>query len=392
MDSEWVVLWAAAALLVRIGQLFSSLGMARAKNVASTGLRSLADFCVTTLCFWAIGAAILFQSNNPYFGFSGSDLIGWNGLSGNWFAMLVLVLIGTGMIPPVLAERSRLRIGLIVSGALAAVLIPIVLHWTRIGWLARRGFIDSGAAAALHVTPSICAAVAAMFVGAREGKYNRDGSSNMIPGHSVAWVIASVLMTLCGWVPYVISAAPSAASNLVAANLLLAASAGGLASLIFAQIRFGKVDVLLVCSGIVGGLVSITAGAGYIATPGAVLVGLVAGVLVPWLMIAIDLRFKIDDPGGIIAIHGIGGVWGLLAAPILSNRFADLLIQLLGVVTIVLVSLIFSIVLMLILRACFKLRVTEADEFDGLDLAEHDINAHPDFQQTMIKSYHLREA
>jgi Amt family ammonium transporter len=132
-------------------------------------------------------------------------------------------------------------------------------------------------------------------------------------------------------------------------------------------------------------------------SPAAFVIGAVAGILVPWMLIRFDLRLRLDDPAGVVAIHGAGGAWALLAAGIF--RYASLQQWLIGLaVQALAIGAVLSLViactagLMLLLHATTGLRAAEADEYDGLDLAEHDINAHPDFQQTMIKSYHLREA
>jgi Amt family ammonium transporter len=148
-------------------------------------------------------------------------------------------------------------------------------------------------------------------------------------------------------------------------------------------------------AGVLAGLVSITA-VGNIGTPAAFLIGLIAGIVVPWATIFLDTQFKIDDPGGVIAIHGIGAIWALLAAAIFSplawsQRFHVLAVQVVGVIVVIALSAIVTAIVMLVLKATTGLRAKESEEFEGLDLAEHDINAHPDFQQTTIKSYHLRE-
>jgi ammonium transporter, Amt family len=209
-----------------------------------------------------------------------------------------------------------------------------------------------------------------------------------------------VLLTVIGWVPYMLTAAAmrtiEANADIIGAEVFIAAAAGGLGSLIVGRLRFGKADVLLTLGGVLAGLVSITA-ASEIGTPAAFLIGFIAGLIVPWATIYLDTRFKIDDPGGVIAIHGIGAIWALLAAAIFSplsgsERFQVLAMQIFGIIVVIAVSAILTTILMLILKATSGLRAKESEEFEGLDLAEHDINAHPDFQQTTIKSYHLREA
>jgi Amt family ammonium transporter len=396
MDSVLVML-AAGALMVRLAQAIAAMGSARAKNVAAAGLRNLADLCIATLCVWAIGSAITFQTNNGLLGIQPGYLLGLTGLSSSWFQTLVFILIANGIIAPALAERSKLIVPLAIGAVAAGLLVPLVMHWTWRGWLAGLGFIDDAGAAAIHLVPALCAATAAIFVGPRDGKYNRDGSSNMIPGHSVLMMFLSVMLMLIGWTPYVLLRVPIGDWNIVAANVLISAAAAGLASLIVSQIRFGKVDIVLTCSGVVGGLVSITAAASHVRTPGAFLIGAIAGVVIPWMTVVIDLQWKIDDPASVVGVHGIGAIWALIAAAVfpgmtVGEHFKMLGIHVLGIVVIAITTIALCGAVLIGLRMTKGLRSKEADEFDGLDLAEHDINAHPDFQQTMIKSYHLREA
>ena len=184
----------------------------------------------------------------------------------------------------------------------------------------------------------------------------------------------------------------------VAMNTLLAGAAGAVASVVLSQIRYGKPDIHLTFAGMLGALVSITAIADAPSAWMAVLTGVVAGLIVPVLLLVLDLIWKIDDTTGGVAIHGVGAAWGLLAAgffaPVGSfpQRLKLIGAQLLGIVAIVAVTTIVSLLVFLVLKKTVGRRSKEADEFDGLDLAEHDIGAYPDFQQTTIKSYHLREA
>jgi Amt family ammonium transporter len=264
--------------------------------------------------------------------------------------------------------------------------------------LGRRGFHDFAGASFVHVAAGATAALGALFVGPRGGKYNRDGSSNVIPGHNLPLAGAGALLVLVGWFGYLLAfVGPRVFTSVVAMNALLSAAAAGLASLLVAQVRFGKPDVYLALTGVMGGLVSITAGADSMNSPAAVLTGMIGGVLISWLLLRIDLVWKIDDPSGALAVHGAGGAWALLAAGLFGStrgfgRARLIGFQLLGIVaTAALVVLVMGLLLFL-LKRIVRLRSRDADEFEGLDLAEHDIGSYPDFQQTMIKSYHLREA
>jgi Amt family ammonium transporter len=239
------------------------------------------------------------------------------------------------------------------------------------------------------------------MVGPRTGKYNRDGSANMIPGHNIPLAAVGALTMFVAWFPYLVgselAAGPLSTSLAGPMNVLLAAAAGGAASMALSQVRYGKVDIVLTLSGLLGGLVAISGAGGNVGTPAAVIIGAVAGVLVPLSAISLDLLAHLDDPTSAAAIHGVGGLWGTLAASLFSDgsiaqRAKQFGVQLLGAVAIAALAAVLSLVIFGVLKAIGRLRAKEADEYDGLDLAEHDIGAYPDFQQTMIKSYHLREA
>jgi Amt family ammonium transporter len=223
----------------------------------------------------------------------------------------------------------------------------------------------------------------------------------MIPGHNVPLAGIGVLAMLVGWGPYLAGCLVyrnlTPFAGLAAMEALLCASAAALSAMLLGRYRYGKPDVVLTLMGFLGGLVTVAAGAGMLPAWGAVVIGIVAGMIVPLSAIWIDLLCHIDDPAGVIAIHGVGGALGTLAVGIFLpgsavHRLHQIGVQALGVVSLGVLSLVLSAILFAVLRLAVRLRATEADEFDGLDLAEHDIGAYPDFQQTMIKSYHLREA
>ena len=241
----------------------------------------------------------------------------------------------------------------------------------------------------------LAALVAALALGPRLGKYNRDGSTNAVLGHNHPLAAVGIFLILLMWIPYVVAFAPDN-GEVAAFNAVLAASAGVVGAAIYCAIRYGRQDVFLVYAGMLGALVAISAGAGLVNPPIAAIIGAAAGVLIPYFAVKIDMVWKIDDPAGGIAIHGIGGILGAVAVALLlpgptAQRIgrveaAGVAIAAIGALTAGGAALVFFA-----LRATVGIRVREADEFDGLDLAEYDLNAYPDFQQTTIKSYHLRE-
>jgi Amt family ammonium transporter len=396
-----MVLLGVAVLLVRVGQALYATGLCRSKNAAGMALRLVADLCAAVLAFWAVGAAVLMQRANGVFGVEWGAMAGASPVSAEQFFAACVVLVATGSVAGALAERSKFAATWAASILLAGLVVPAAAKWGWGGWLARLGFHDIAGASAVHLSAGVCAAVGAALVGPRTGKYNRDGSANMIPGHNLPLAAAGVLAVLAGWVPYVYGCAVqrgrASPVGTEAMNVLLAAAAAGAASMLLSQVRHGKPDVVLALTGVLGGLVSITAAGGAVGTESAVLIGAVAGVVVPTAAVALDLLAHVDDPAAAVAIHGVGGLWGTLAAGLFANvpflaRLRLLGIQALGAVAVIALAAALSLALFAALRATVGLRVKEADEYDGLDLAEHDIGAYPDFQQTMIKSYHLREA
>lgn len=399
---ELLIALGAGALLVRVGQALYATGLSRSKNSAGAVTRSLFDLCAASLAFWAVGAAILFQRNNYYFALKGSLVMGWRlapEAAGVVFFYGAAVLIATGVLTGTLAERSRFFPASVASVLLGGLLVPLAGNWAWSGWLRQLGFIDLAGASVIHLTAGVCAAVGAALVGARTGKYHRDGSASMIPGHNVPLASAGVFLMLAGWVPYVVGFALIAKgpTGAVAFNVLLSAAAGGLAALLMGRFRYGKPDPTLALLGFLGGLVAITGGAAHVHPPSAVLIGAVAGVIVPLASIILDLVIRIDDPAGGIAVHAVGGLWGTVATGLFApgyfgERMQQAGIQVLGAAAIAALAAALAIAVFMGLKATVGLRAREADEFDGLDLAEHDIGAYPDFQQTMIKSYHLREA
>jgi ammonium transporter, Amt family len=403
----WLVMLAVGTLLLRVGFALHGSGGLRAKNGAGQVLRITVDTVVSTLAFWAIGAAILLQSSNGIFGVDHHLLFNGGEDPSVEFFSLAIVLIGGAIISGALAERAKFYAGIVAAAVFAAVVIPIAGHWAWYGWLMNRGFVDAGGASVIHLSAAVCAAVGALFAGARQGKYNKDGSSNSIPGHSLPLNTVGILVLLVGWMPYMmgsvlvhpvaIQVGGEGVVAVVAMNVMLAAAGGALAGMVYGQFRYRKADIFFIYSGLLGGLVAITAGAGVFGNVGALLTGMVAGLLVPLLTLEIDMRFHLDDPLGVVAIHGIGGLWGTLAVAIfahgsLEDRLKLLVVQVMGIASIIALAAVVSGIVFVLLKMANAIRVTEADEFDGLDLGEHDINGYPDFQQTTIKSYHLREA
>jgi ammonium transporter, Amt family len=382
MIDLWV-LFGVTALLLRAGFALNLAGISRSKNTVSTLFRAMVEIAIGILAYWAIGAAIhgsWRELANP----RGSDAL----------FIAATFLIGPAVIAGAALERSRTVVCIASAAMMPGLVTPLAWKILQCNWIVRTGFIDEAGATFIHYSAGIAAAVIALALGPRLGKYNRDGSTNAVLGHNLPLATMGILLIFIMWIPYVAGYAGNGAQ--AALNAVLAASAGLLAACVYCSVSYGRQDVFLVYAGMLGGLVSITAGADRLSPISAVAAGAIAGVIVPYVIVRLDLVWKIDDPAGGIAIHGLGGVWSALAIAILapgtwSQRAGRLwggavALTIVGVLTLAVAGIVF-----LILRATVGIRLREADEFDGLDLSEFDLNAYPDFQQTTIKSYHLRE-
>lgn len=391
---ETFIVFALAAGLLRVGLTLYAAGLTRAKNSAGTALRSVCDLAVATLAAFVVGAVIvqlLLLRGRPF-----SSVL--SHLYSSQISELVLLVtlvasVASGIAVGPLVERSRFIAALTTSAVLGGVVVPLLMAWSVPGgWISRSlRQIDPAGAAWLHVAGGVLAFVVARAVGARDNKYHRDGSASVIPGHSLPMAICGALLMA---IALTVQASWWGAAPML--TVLLSIAGATTSSLVLSTLRFGKPDVLFVITGMLGGAVAGLAGTAGIAPAAGILIGAAAGLAVPTAAMLVDLRLRVDDPSSAIAIHVGGGVIATLAAGIFSTApsVGDWIVRLLGQFVGLLLATGMAagagLAIATILRG--RLRASEADEFDGLDLAEHDVGAYPDFQQNTIRSYHLREA
>jgi Amt family ammonium transporter len=390
LSEFWI--FGAASLLLAVGYALVQSGVSRAKNAASSLFRGVAQICIGIISFWAVGAAILIGSRKALLDYGGV-------LNASALLPIAIVLMTCAIVSGAILERSRTAVCFAATMLMAGIITPLAWHLARSNWLIQLGFIDLAGASFVHFSAGLAATVAALMVGPRTGKYNRDGSVNIFLGHSVTLVSTGVLLILVGWIPYIAGSTLAVAWDALGRsviNTVLGGGAGACAAMLYSRLRYGKFDILLLYAGLLGGLVATTAGADRMATALAVLSGAIAGLIVPMAVVWLEMNLRIDDPAGGIAVHGIGGLWALLAAALFSGGTGAEHLHRIGAAAVAAASIgalttALALTTFLLLRLSIGLRVSEADELEGLDLAEHDVNAYPDFQQTSIKSYHLRE-
>jgi Amt family ammonium transporter len=283
------------------------------------------------------------------------------------------------------AERIKLNSFMLFSILYVGLVYPIIGSWKwGGGFLDRWGFYDFAGSTLVHSVGGWAALISVYLLGARIGKFGKDGKPNAIPGHNIPLAAAGVLILWLGWFGFnggsVLSADPELTS-LTLVTTCLAAAAGGVSSALFSNIMYKNFDLTMFMNGVLGGLVGITAGADQMSPTDAIFIGGVAGVIIVLGISFID-KLKLDDPVGAIAVHLICGIWGTLAVGIFGTLASvdQLIIQLIGVGIVGAFSCISAFLILFVIKKTIGLRVEADEELKGLDLMEHGMDAYSDFR------------
>ena len=398
IDTVWVALCAALIFQMEGGFALLEAGFIRSKNAMSIIAKVLVDIMFGGIAFFLIGFGVAYGQSNGYFAFdigiTDRDL----GLTVSnklfWFIQLGFAMAAVSIVSGAIAERMKIWAYALFVIVFCAILYPLAANWVwnPDGWLAQRGFNDFAGSAAVHAMGGFGALAAAIVLGPRIGKYNEDKSSNAIPGHNIPLAAVGAFILWFGWFGFNPGSTLAAVGNWeligqVATNTFLASAAGGIATMIYTQFRYGTIDVTMVINGVLAGLVGITAGCNVVSPYSAVLIGLVAGVLVDIAVVLVD-KMGVDDPVGAIAVHGINGAWGTLAVGLFAMEgglltgggASQFITQLIGLVSIALMAFITTFLLMTILKFTVGIRVSREDELAGLDAAEYGIESYTEFE------------
>jgi Amt family ammonium transporter len=398
------------APLAIAGVALINTGLSRSRSAAQALLGNLAVVSVTAIVFAVAGATFaglpggashIFHLVGKPWNWLGAGPLLLGGLSAAPLhaqlallfefmavAMSALIPWGSG------ADRLRLAAGCAVAAVLAALFFPLLAHWVWAdGWLAQlgvnfslgSGFLDPGGAATVHVLGGFSALAVIWIVGARKGKFPKEGFSTAIPGHNAVYVLFGCLLALVGWLAWNAAGAllwlhaPLAALPVTALNTLLSAAGALAAAFTVTRIRFGKPDASLCANGWLSGLVASSACAALIAPLQALFVGIVAGLVTPLLVELLELALSIDDPSGALSVHAAGGLWGILAAGFFAAQPGQLLAQLLGIATLLGVMLPLIYLLFRLLNRVVVFRADPDGERMGMDLHELGGGAYPEF-------------
>jgi len=372
-------------------------GFVRTKNVSTILLKNISLFSIAGIMYYLVGYGIMYPGDfNGFVGWSGlfynpSDANAADGYAkmSDWFFQMVFVATAASVVSGTVAERIKLWHFLAFVVVLAAIIYPIQgsWHWGG-GWLAGGGFYDFAGSTLVHSVGGWAALVGALIIGPRLGKYASDGRVNAMPGSSMPLATLGTFILWFGWFGFnggsqlaLGSAVDANAISNIYANTFIAAAAGCVVAMLVSQSMFGKVDLTLALNGVIGGLVSITAGPEYTNLLYPILIGGIGGALVALSIPLLD-KIKIDDVVGAIPAHLVCGIWGTLAVGIfypLSGGEASFLWQLIGVVSIGAFVVIASGIVWTVLNLIGGLRPSEEEELAGLDKTELGIEAYPEF-------------
>jgi Amt family ammonium transporter len=408
IDTFYFLVMGALVMWMAAGFSMLEAGLVRSKNTAEILTKNIGLFAIACIAYLVVGYAIMYGGG--YFlngiesvdvgstlkdfaaredGFHGGSI--YSGAS-DFFFQVVFVATAMSIVSGAVAERMKLFSFFLFAAVFTAVIYPLEGSWTWGGSdvfglfnLGDYGFSDFAGSGIVHMAGAAAALAGVLVLGARKGKYNKDGSSNAIPGANLPLATLGTFILWMGWFGFnggsVLKLGDIANAHSVAMvflNTNAAAAGGTIAALIFARIWFGKADLTMALNGALAGLVAITAEPSTPTALEATLIGVVGGLLVVTSIVMLDRLFKIDDPVGAISVHGVVGLWGLLAVP-LTNTGTTFFGQIVGAATIFVWVFGASLVLWLILKAVMGIRVSEEDEVSGVDLVECGMEAYPEF-------------
>jgi Amt family ammonium transporter len=411
VDYVWVLVCGFLVMFMQAGFACVESGFCRAKNVTNLMTKNLLDFVVGSLAFWAVGFGIIM----------GTD---WNGLIGStkfflagdaydvetylsFFWQLVFAATAATIVSGAVAERLKFKAYLVYSAVICLFIYPVYAHWVwGSGWLSKLpfglGHLDFAGSGVVHAVGGFVGLAGAIVLGPRFGKFGKDGKPKAIPGHSISLAALGTFILWFGWFGFNPGSTFSAHQlriSVIAVNTTMCAAAASLTALLLVLGKTKKYDLGMALNGALAGLVAVTAPCAWIPSWAAVVIGIVAGFLVVGGVYLLE-AFKIDDPVGAVPVHGLNGVWGLLAVGIFADgtygNYAtkapfvqgllfggagagQFMAQLIGAVVVVAWAFGCGLILFKLLDVILGVRVDPHEELQGLDIVEHGTTGYPEF-------------
>ena len=401
LDTFYFLVMGALVMWMAAGFTMLEAGLVRAKNTAEILTKNVGLYSIACIMYMLCGYGIMYGDGNgviPGISMltsadnSAADVIAggdgapyYSGLS-DFFFQVVFVATAMSIVSGAVAERMKLFSFFAFAVVLTGFIYPVQGYWKwGGGWLNEAGFLDFAGSGVVHMCGGAAALAGVLLLGARKGKYGPSGEVRAIPGANLPLSALGTLILWLGWFGFnggseliISNVAEANAVSLVIVNTNMAAAGGLVAALLLARVWFGKADLTMALNGALAGLVSITAEP---LTPSplvATFIGAVGGAIVVFAIVMLDRKFRIDDPVGAISVHGVVGIWGLLAV-VLTNPDASIGAQLLGIVTIFVWVFATSFAVWYVLSKVMGIRVSEQEEYEGVDIGECGVEAYPEF-------------
>ena len=401
LDTFYFLVSGALVMWMAAGFAMLEAGLIRAKNTAEILTKNVALYAVACIMYLLVGYQIMYGDSAsgfiPSIGFllgadntveavlAGGEEAPYYSARSDFFFQVVFVATAMSIVSGAVAERMKLWTFLSFAVVFTGFIYPIQGFWKwGGGFLEQQGFLDFAGSGVVHMAGATAALTGVFLLGPRKGKYGKNGEIHPIPGANMPLATLGTFILWMGWFGFnggsELKLSDVGEANAVAqvfVNTNMAAAGGVVAALITARLLFGKADLTMALNGALAGLVAITAEP-LTPSPGlATLIGFVGGIIVVFSIITLD-KLKLDDPVGAISVHGVVGVWGLLAVTF-SNEAATLGKQLIGISTIFSFVFVTSLIVWGLLKVSMGLRVSEEEEYDGVDLAECGLEAYPEF-------------
>ena len=400
-DTFYFLICGALVMWMAAGFAMLESGLVRAKNTTEILTKNVALYAVASVMYLVIGYHIMYSSPEggifPSLGFligdentaeavlAGGDDAPYYSARSDFFFQVVFAATCMSIVSGAVAERMKLWAFLAFAVVMTGFIYPVQGFWKwGSGFLNEAGFLDFAGSGVVHMAGAAAALAGVLLLGARKGKYGANGQVNAIPGCNLPLATLGTFILWMGWFGFnggsELKLSDATSANNVAqvfVNTNAAAAGGVIAALILAKLWFRKADLTMALNGALAGLVAITADPLSPSALGSAFIGAIGGLIVVVSIVSLD-KLKLDDPVGAISVHGVVGIWGVLAVP-LSNDGASFGAQIIGIAGIFAWVFLASLVVWLILKAVMGVRVSEEEEYEGVDLAECGLEAYPEF-------------
>ncbi len=396
VNTMWVLLGAALVFFMQAGFAMCEAGFTRAKNSGNILMKNLMDLAIGTPAFWLIGFGIMFGAGSGILGSFDPMVRGdYSAILPDGVPLMAYLIFQTvfcataaTIVSGSMAERTKFSSYCLYSLCISVFIYPVTGHWVwGPGWLNALGFHDFAGSACVHMVGGVCALIGASLLGPRIGKYTKDGKAKAIPGHNLPMAALGVFILWFAWFGFngcsTVSMEGDAITSaaLVFVNTNMCPALACVSCMIFTWLRYGKPDVSMTYNAALAGLVGITAGCDAVSPLGAAVMGILFGILVVLAVEFFDKVVRVDDPVGAISVHGVCGGLGTLCVGLFATDGGLfygggahlLLIQLLGVVSIIVYVAVAAFLVFFVIKHTIGLRVSEEEELAGMDASEHNL-------------------